>query len=123
MGLHQGKIWVTSDDEGLLQSYASNLVSTSSSKLKSSSNSYIKYMKILYNSKGKTKGIGQSAALGRLSIGVIPHGKIPAPLPVWRVSPDHEDRENTSPLIVIKETESYKSCHVVVVYYCHSAYS
>lgn len=38
MGLHQGKTWVISENEGLLQNRASDLVSTSSSKLKSSNN-------------------------------------------------------------------------------------
>lgn len=83
MGLHQEEIWVISgdEDEGLLQNCASNLVSTSSSKLKSSNNLCVKYVTIFHSSKGKTKEIGQSATSDSL-LGEILHGKISAPLPV-----------------------------------------
>lgn len=90
MALHQGKIWVTSDNEGLLQNCASNFVSTASSKLKRSNNLCIKYMKVFHSSKGKTKFIEQSAALDSLSGGLILHGNLSL-----------EDRDNTSSPTVI----------------------
>lgn len=62
MEWHQEKIWVTSDDKVLLQNCASNLISISTSKLKSSNNLCMKYMKIFHSSEGKTKEIGQSGA-------------------------------------------------------------